>query len=140
MSTPPLTLTVEAGTGVAHLRLAGDLDYDTSDELTRRGDACLADHPQLRELHLDCAELRLCDSMGLSVMLMLYRRTSARDIALHLDNVPPFLERMLHLTGIRHLFAPSRQEPQQVQQAHAEETPERTRTPQHPAQRQTPLA
>ncbi|MFE3598365.1 STAS domain-containing protein [Streptomyces sp. NPDC059142] len=102
---PSFSLTVEAGQGIAHLRLAGVLDYDTSDELTRQATACLAEHPRLRELHLDCARLRLCDSMGISTLLMLHRSTGARNTSLHLDNPPPFLERVLDITGIRHLFS-----------------------------------
>ncbi|MFE2375596.1 STAS domain-containing protein [Streptomyces sp. NPDC059398] len=101
---PYFTLTVEAGPGTALVRIAGDLDYDTSDELTERAHALLAAEPTPRELHLDCAQLRMCDSMGLSTLLMLHRGTSARGITLHLDAVPPFLERMLDITGTRQLF------------------------------------
>ncbi|MFE2021772.1 STAS domain-containing protein [Streptomyces sp. NPDC059499] len=111
----PFTLVVEAGPGTARLSLVGDLDYDTSGELTRQADACLTEFPDLRELHLDCARLRLCDSMGVSTLLMVHRRTSERDVALHLDNPPPFLERVLDLTGIRKLFVyapPSQQDEQ----------------------------
>ncbi|MFE6484022.1 STAS domain-containing protein [Streptomyces sp. NPDC057757] len=100
------TVTVEAGPGTVRLRLVGDLDYDTSEELTRQADDCLAGHPRLHELVLDCAGLGLCDSMGLSALLMIHRRTSARRISLHLDNTPAFLDRMMDITGTRTLFAP----------------------------------
>ncbi|WP_242644519.1 STAS domain-containing protein [Streptomyces laculatispora] len=98
------TVTVEAGPGTAHLHIAGALDYDTSDELAQRADQCLTSHADLRELHLDCAELTLCDSMGISTFLAIRRKTTARDIRLHLDNAPPFLERVLTTTGVRTLF------------------------------------
>ncbi|MGY0070315.1 STAS domain-containing protein [Streptomyces sp. QTS137] len=100
----PLTLTVEAGQGTAHLRLAGDLDHDTSDGLVEQAEQCLTTHPGLRDLHLDCAGLRFCDSTGISVLLMIHRRTTARDVRLHLDGPPPFLERILDTTGVRQLF------------------------------------
>ncbi|SEB68215.1 anti-sigma-factor antagonist [Streptomyces sp. 2131.1] len=106
MSAPSLFLTVESEGGAVCLRLAGVLDYDTSDELAARADACIEQGPRAGELHLDCEKLRLCDSTGLSALLMIHRRTTARGITLFLDNPPPFMERMLSVTGTRHLFAP----------------------------------
>jgi hypothetical protein len=35
---------------------------------------------------------------------MIRRRTDARAVRLHLDNTPPFLQRLLHVTGIQQLF------------------------------------
>lgn len=132
----PFTLIVEAGPGTARLQLVGDLDYDTSGELTRRADACLTEFPDLRELHLDCARLRVCDSMGVATLLMIHRRTSARKTALHLDNPPPFLERILDLTGIRQLFvhAPSSQ---QDEQTHTNEAAPTSHPPTGPTRRPT---
>lgn len=101
---PSFTLTAEAGPGTAHLHLVGELDYETSDELLRHTDRCLAEQADLSDLHLDCAHLRFCDSMGLSTLLTIHRRTTARHIRLHLDNPPPFLERILNTTGVRQLF------------------------------------
>jgi anti-anti-sigma factor len=102
---PSFTLAVESGPGTAHLRLAGDLDHDTGDELLRQSDLCLAAHADLKDLHLDCAELRSCDSLGISTFLAIHRRTTARGIRLHLDGAPPFLERILTVTGVWKLFS-----------------------------------
>ncbi|WP_406390381.1 STAS domain-containing protein [Streptomyces sp. NBC_00887] len=132
----PFTLIVEAGTGTARLHLVGDLDYDTSGELTRQADACLTEFPDLRELHLDCAGLRLCDSMGVSALLMVHRRTSARNVALHLHNPPPFLERVLDLTGIRKLFVQAPPS-QQDEQTHTNEAAPTSRPPTSPSHRPT---
>ncbi|MGW0800134.1 STAS domain-containing protein [Streptomyces sp. NPDC002692] len=101
---PSFTLTVEAGPGTAHLHLVGELDYETSDELLQHTDRCLAGQPDLTDLHLDCTQLRFCDSMGLSTLLTIHRKTTARHIRLHLDNPPQFLERILNTTGVRQLF------------------------------------
>ncbi|NEC66824.1 STAS domain-containing protein [Streptomyces sp. SID9727] len=106
MSVPPLRLTVETGGGTTRLRLAGVLDYDTSDAFGARATACLEADPEPDEIRLDCAELRLCDSMGLATLLMIHRRTAARGITLVLDDPPASMERMLRITGTRHLFAP----------------------------------
>ncbi|MFJ9074669.1 STAS domain-containing protein [Streptomyces sp. NPDC102278] len=120
MNPPPpssLSLTVEAGSGTARLHLAGDLDYDTSDELARGAEQSLDAHPHPTDLHLDCAGLQFCDSTGIATLLMIHRKTTTGAVRLHLDNAPPFLERMLHLTGIRHLF-PEHHSPRQAEQAH----------------------
>lgn len=108
-SLPPSTLSVavEAGTASARLRVAGDLDYDTGDELIQHARGCLDAHPELHDLHLDFADLRFCDSTGLSALLMVHRTTTAANIRLHLDNPPDFLERILATTGVRRLFLPA---------------------------------
>ncbi|WP_393063757.1 STAS domain-containing protein [Streptomyces sp. LN549] len=100
-------MTVEAGPGTAHLHLAGDLDYDTSDELTQQADRCLNNHPDLEEMRLICTALRFCDSMGISALLMIHRKTTERGVRLYLDNPPPFLGRILNTTGIQRLFSPA---------------------------------
>lgn len=103
----PFTVTVEAGPGTVRLHLVGDLDYETSDELARHADQCLALHPDLQDLRLDCTGLRFCDSTGISTLLMIHRKATARNVRLHLDSSPPFLERVLNTTGIRQLFSPA---------------------------------
>ncbi|MGW3853136.1 STAS domain-containing protein [Streptomyces fagopyri] len=110
------TLTVEAGPGTAHFTVSGDLDYDTCDQLLQRTDEFLTAHPEVRDLRLDCSKLQFCDSMGISILLMIHRRTSAQNTQLHLDSPPPFLERILSTTGIQHLFSPA-QIPDQAERA-----------------------
>ncbi|BBB00157.1 putative anti-sigma factor antagonist [Actinacidiphila reveromycinica] len=100
------SVTVETGTGTAHLHIAGDLDYDTCDALVQHAVRCVSSHPDLRDLHLDFAHLRFCDSSGLSALLMVHRTTAAGNIELHLDNAPASLERVLATTGVRGLFSP----------------------------------
>ncbi|MFE6189598.1 STAS domain-containing protein [Streptomyces sp. NPDC056465] len=103
-SRPPLTLAVEAGPGAVRLSLVGDLDYDTGEQLVERAEECLAGDPGLRDLFLDCGRLRLCDSTGLSSLLLIHRGTSSRGVALHLENPPAFLRKVLDVTGTAGLF------------------------------------
>ncbi|MFF5899300.1 STAS domain-containing protein [Streptomyces argenteolus] len=104
VTSPPFSLTAEAVPGAVRLRLAGDLDHDTSEQLVERAQECLAADPGLRELVLDCAQLRLCDSMGVSSLLMIHRGTTSRGVVLHLVNQPAFLRRILDVTGIQQIF------------------------------------
>jgi anti-anti-sigma factor len=101
---PPLSLAVEAGPDAVRLRLAGDLDYDTSDQFVERAQTCLDAGPALRDLYLDCSGLRLCDSMGVSSLLLIHRGTTSRDVVLHLEHPPAFLRRILDVTGTLQLF------------------------------------
>jgi anti-anti-sigma factor len=100
----PFAVTVEAGPRAAHLRICGDLDDDSAEVLVDRAARCVSTRPDLRDLHLDCAQLRFCDSSGLSALLMVHRTADAAGVDLHLDHVPPLLERLLTLTGVRGLF------------------------------------
>ncbi len=84
--------------------ISGDLDFETADELLETVGGLIDTHPGARDLHLDCAGLGVCDTMGLSVLIMVRRRTAAAGIALHLDHRGPALERLLDLTGtLEHL-------------------------------------
>ncbi|MFJ8448146.1 STAS domain-containing protein [[Kitasatospora] papulosa] len=101
---PPFTLEVEAGPGAVRLRLVGDLDYDTSEQLVERARACLAADPAPQTLVLDCSGLRMCDSSGVSALLLIHRGTSPGGVVLQLWDAPGFLLRTLEVTGTRHLF------------------------------------
>ncbi|MFI8005455.1 STAS domain-containing protein [Streptomyces sp. NPDC086010] len=126
---PLLTVTVETGPRTVRLRIGGDLDYDTSDELAARAQECLDTHGP-DALHLDCAKLRLCDSMGVSTLLQIHRITGARGVRLRLEDPPAFLERILTVTGIRGIFETSVTDAQ-PEQAHADDglRPAPPRTP-----------
>jgi len=98
----PLALTTtDPAPGTVCVSLGGDLDHESAAELL---DACaraVGDRPGVRELRLDCAGLGLCDSMGLSALLMVHRCTAAAGAALHLDHRTAALDRLLDLTGTR---------------------------------------
>ncbi|MFF3176933.1 STAS domain-containing protein [Streptomyces sp. NPDC057900] len=84
----------------------GDLDYDSAGLLLDEVTAQLAARPALTDLHLHCADLGTVDSMGLSALLMIARRTAQAGVRLHLDDRPPRLDRLLRLTGtLDHLTA-----------------------------------
>ncbi|MET8953511.1 STAS domain-containing protein [Streptomyces sp. NPDC004393] len=109
--TPSLTLTVETERTAIVVRVAGDLDYESCDELVSTVDGQLARWPRggpgLTALRLDFAGLGAVDSMGLSALLTIRRRTDAAAIDLRLDERPPALQRLLEITGsLEHLTAP----------------------------------
>ncbi|MFJ3224932.1 STAS domain-containing protein [Streptomyces sp. NPDC086783] len=108
---PPFSVAVDVDATEAVVRVAGDLDHETCDELTAAVDSVLGTPPcvpaQLASLRLDFTDLHGIDSMGLSALLMIRRRTDAARTRLHLDELPAVLERLLDVTGTRgHLTAP----------------------------------
>ncbi|WP_328471531.1 STAS domain-containing protein [Streptomyces sp. NBC_00448] len=107
--TPPahLRLTTVDTEDTVRIELHGDLDYDNADRLVAAVTAKLAEHPHLDDLHLHCAELGTVDTMGLSALLMIRRRTGEAGVRLHLDERGTGLDRLLDITGtLEHLTAP----------------------------------
>ncbi len=60
----------------------------------------LARQNTMRDLHLDFSELTFLDSAALSGLLTLHLRASQAGVALHLDDRPQFLDRVLQVTGL----------------------------------------
>jgi hypothetical protein len=71
------------------MRLAGDLDYESIDEL------------------VDTALLLLAQQIALAGLLLIHRRTSHSGVELHLDHRPRFLDRVLQVTGLYGHFVTS---------------------------------
>ncbi|HXS87143.1 MAG TPA: STAS domain-containing protein [Mycobacterium sp.] len=89
------------------VRIAGDLDYETIDELVDVGSQLLTQQNELSDLHLDFRETTFVDSAALSGLLLLHRRTTQAGIELHLVRRPPFLDRVLQVTGLFGHFVPA---------------------------------
>ena len=96
--TASVTITTTARS--AWLRVVGDLDYLTIDEVVDTATRLLADQLDLVNLHLDFEGLTFLDSAALSGLFLIYRRTSQAGVRLHFDHRPPILERVLHVTGL----------------------------------------
>ncbi len=103
-----LRLTAVDGQDSLRIEIHGDLDYASADLLVKEVTAQLSGRrPTPADLHLHCAGLGTVDSMGLSALLMIGRRTTAAGVRLHLDDRPANLNRLLYLTGtLEHLTAP----------------------------------
>jgi anti-anti-sigma factor len=84
----------------AFLRVVGDLDYLTIDDLVDTASQLLAQQVGLVNLHLDLSGLTFLDSAALSGLLLIHRRATQSDVQLHLDHRPPFLDRVLRVTGL----------------------------------------
>ncbi|MEU4793771.1 STAS domain-containing protein [Micromonospora tulbaghiae] len=100
---PSQTLTIEVDrldAGSARMRLAGELDFDTAPELV----AAVADlrRDGHQELELDFAGVHLCDSSGLSALVVIHRAGTG---AIRLLNLNPQVRHLLDRTGLAELLA-----------------------------------
>jgi anti-anti-sigma factor len=82
------------------VRIAGDLDYQTTDDLVEVASRLLTQQSAMSDLRLDFSELTFLDSAALSGFLTLNDRASQAGVALHLDHRPQFLDRVLQVTGL----------------------------------------
>ncbi|MFI6369968.1 STAS domain-containing protein [Streptomyces sp. NPDC050546] len=96
------------GPNELHVALVGDLDYEVADDALGQVLQTLRAHHEVRHLRLDCRELDMVDSMGLTVLLQIHRNACENGVLFHLDNTGPVLRRLLHLTGTyEHLTTPA---------------------------------
>ncbi|MEV6612997.1 STAS domain-containing protein [Streptomyces sp. NPDC051051] len=87
------------GRHTVRLALEGDLDYDTSGDVLHQVRLTILDREHVEDLRLDCRELEVVDSMGLSTLLQIHRSAHQEGVRFHLDNIGPALRRLLELTG-----------------------------------------
>ncbi|MFJ3582830.1 STAS domain-containing protein [Streptomyces sp. NPDC090127] len=103
---PTHHLTMVDTDDTVRIEVTGDIAYDTADLLLDEVTAQLDARTHLEDLHLHCAGIGTVDSMGLSILLMIARRTAAAGARLHLDDRPATLDRLLTVTGtLEHLTA-----------------------------------
>ncbi|MFC4018773.1 STAS domain-containing protein [Micromonospora sp. GCM10011542] len=101
MSAQLLTIEVtRLDAGRARLRLTGELEYDTAPEFIAAVAQLRRDGHQ--ELLIDLAGVGLCDSSGLSALLVAHRGGTA---PIRLTGVNPQLQRMLDRTGLAELLS-----------------------------------
>ncbi|MFJ2172199.1 STAS domain-containing protein [Streptomyces sp. NPDC101062] len=101
-TTPPEPLAVVVTTpspDTVEVRLDGEMDYETSYEVIDTVRQLLRTHRGVARLELHCGGLTLCDSMGLSALLMIRRLAESDGVRLVLTERRPSLERVLRVTG-----------------------------------------
>jgi anti-anti-sigma factor len=93
-----LRVTVSAEDSRTRIRLAGELDLATVDQLSRLV-AELAAGGQ-SDLILDLGDLTLCDASGIAVLVAAHDQMELRGGRLTLSDVPPLTREVLRLTGL----------------------------------------
>lgn len=85
-------------TDIAVLHLAGELDADTAEILREALDDLVA-RPDPR-IVVDLADLRFCDSMGLSAFISAYLVASSAGGWLRLAGANPFIRKLVETVGL----------------------------------------
>ncbi|MGP4104691.1 STAS domain-containing protein [Nonomuraea sp. KM90] len=84
-------------------RVVGELDYASAGFLHQQvKDAWAKTRPA--GLVVDLSGLTFCDSMGVGVLVLLLRQSREQHSNLVLSAIPPRLERVLTITGLRTAF------------------------------------
>ncbi|MBE1593316.1 STAS domain-containing protein [Nonomuraea angiospora] len=111
-------------------RAAGELDYTSAGLL----------HQQLKDawamqpggLVVDMGGLTFCDSRGVGVLVLLLRQSREQHSPLILSAIPPRLERILTITGLRTAFQVEASVEEAIQVVQA--APKPAATPQQPSE------
>lgn len=98
----PLTVTTHTSTNAVHLRIVGEIDMATAEQVTNAvRDAITAGAHDLR---LDLAEVTFCDSSGIRALLFAQRDAAAQGVIVRVDAVHQRVVRVLELTGVVELL------------------------------------
>jgi anti-anti-sigma factor len=122
------------------IKLAGELDSATCDDLVSRFEAAI---PALggRELVIDLGEVTFIDSSGMRAIIAIERRAGEEGVTLRLTRPPPEVIELLQITGItdRVALKPHADEPSRVEPFLERIDIELARTPDAPARARAEL-
>jgi anti-anti-sigma factor len=84
--------------GVGTMRVTGDLDHGTANDLRSMALTALSDGAS--SLVLDCSELTFIDSTGLSVLIEANHAARAQSGSITIRNPPDLMVRLMHITRL----------------------------------------
>jgi anti-sigma B factor antagonist len=93
-----LTLSVEIHDGVGTIRVVGEVDHLTADDLRQVALGALQDGAS--SLVLDCSDLSFIDSSGLTVLLEAHRAAEAQSGTVTVRHPSPFMLRLVETTSL----------------------------------------
>jgi anti-anti-sigma factor len=86
------------------LTMVGDIDIAVEDEWRRQGVEFLEQHPAMRDVVVDMAEVSFIDSRGMAVLIDLHTSALKRGGKLTLRTVPPRIFKALGVAGLDQVF------------------------------------
>ncbi|GAA4709510.1 anti-sigma F factor antagonist [Brevibacillus fulvus] len=94
-----LRIEMETKQEVLVVRLQGELDHHSADELRTKVEEVLRD-PNLRHIVLSLADLSFMDSSGIGVILGRYKQISARNGEMIVCSINPTIYRICEMSGL----------------------------------------
>jgi stage II sporulation protein AA (anti-sigma F factor antagonist) len=90
---------METRQDVLVIRLQGELDHHTAEDLRSQADEVLRTSP-VRHIVLNLADLAFMDSSGIGVILGRYKQISARAGEMYVCSVNPTIHRIMEMAGL----------------------------------------
>ncbi|QRG69844.1 anti-sigma F factor antagonist [Brevibacillus choshinensis] len=94
-----LRIVMETRQDVLVIRLQGELDHHTAEELRGKVDEILR-APDIRHIVLSLADLTFMDSSGIGVILGRYKQISARSGDMYVTSINPTIYRIFEMSGL----------------------------------------
>ncbi|EST56121.1 anti-sigma F factor antagonist [Brevibacillus panacihumi W25] len=94
-----LRIAMETRQDVLVVRLQGELDHHTAEELRSKMDEALRTS-SIRHIVLSLADLAFMDSSGIGVILGRYKQISARSGEMYVCRVNPTIYRIFEMSGL----------------------------------------
>ncbi|MFS0554021.1 anti-sigma F factor antagonist [Brevibacillus sp. 179-C9.3 HS] len=94
-----LRVAMETRQDVLVIRLQGELDHHTAEELRKKADDLLRT-PAIRHIVLSLADLTFMDSSGIGVILGRYKQISARSGEMYVCSINPTIYRIFEMSGL----------------------------------------
>lgn len=94
-----LKVALETKRDVLVIRLQGELDHHTAEELRTKADDCLRDK-QIRHIVLSLAGCTFMDSSGVGVILGRYKQVMARSGEMVVCSLNPTIYRIFEMSGL----------------------------------------
>ncbi|NTU30159.1 anti-sigma F factor antagonist [Brevibacillus sp. HB1.1] len=94
-----LRVAMETRQDVLVIRLQGELDHHTAEELRKKADDLLRTST-IRHIVLSLADLTFMDSSGIGVILGRYKQISARSGEMYVCSINPTIYRIFEMSGL----------------------------------------
>ena len=98
-----MTVALEFQDTIAHIMLSGNVDYSMQDELRQVTEQALAGE-QVKEIHVNCAELTFLDSSVIRALLTLQKEAQATGKLLVLLNCSDTTREVFEIGGFDRMF------------------------------------
>lgn len=98
-----MIVTLDINGPIASIFLSGNVDYSTQEEIQNANRTALFDD-QVREIHIDFADVRFVDSSLIRALLILQREADAKGKSLVLLNSNDYMREVFEIGGFDKLF------------------------------------
>jgi stage II sporulation protein AA (anti-sigma F factor antagonist) len=94
-----LVIGMEAKNSVLLIRLKGELDHHTAEQLRQQAESAIEKH-QIKHIVLNLEELHFMDSSGLGVILGRYKKIKKNNGEMIICAISPAVKRLFEMSGL----------------------------------------